>query len=111
MSHCHVTDPEFHVYVSDSHTRISLCVAGSSASPGFILDTSEERHAWQYAMPSNAPAGVSQPGNGLGEFTPAKAPSAVVAVVGSAHVGGIVREWQAAQDASRLSELLGADSQ
>ena len=34
--------------------------------------------------------------------------STVVAVVGSAHVGGIVREWKRASDLKQLSELLKA---
>jgi len=38
-------------------------------------------------------------------------PRAVVAVVGSAHVGGIVREWSQAADLDRLSQLLAQKSE
>ena len=86
----------------------SGAVAGSGASPAYILETSDERHAWHYAMPKDAPEGCSVSGCGLGEYVPMKNASAVVGVVGSAHVGGIVREWQDAADQEKLSRLLKA---
>ena len=57
-------------------------------------------------MPEDAPAGCSTLGGGLGAYKGIEGPRAVVAVVGSAHVGGIVREWRQAEDLDRLSQLL-----
>lgn len=81
------------------------------ASPAYILNTEGERHSWQYVMPAGAPLGCSQPGYGLGEYKPLKGASNVVAVVGSAHVAGIVREWQIASSIEQLSQLLKAQEQ
>jgi hypothetical protein len=89
----------------------SCFFAGGAASPAFVLDTIEDRHAWQYAMPGDAPAGCSKPGCGLGEYRGVAGPRAVVGVVGSAHVGGIVREWKQSQDLDRLSQLLNHETQ
>ena len=83
---------------------------GKGASPAYVLDTSDERHTWQYVMPRDATAGCSRFGGGLGEYKPVESPKAVVAVVGSAHVGGIIREWPEADDLSKLSELLGVSA-
>ena len=44
------------------------------------------------------PAEVACPADeGDGVYEPLPAPAAVVGVVGTAHVRGIIREWQAAQ--------------
>ncbi len=53
------------------------------------------------------------PGYGDGEYRPVGDPQTVVAVVGSAHVRGIVREWEwiegegQSECLQRLNELLG----
>lgn len=69
---------------------------------------------WRYAMPAGAPALTAPPGRGDGEVVEltgngAGGPvSRVVGVVGSAHVRGMVREWQqhvAQQDVSELLTL------
>lgn len=88
-----------------------LLDAGAGASPAFVLDTQDSRHAWQYAMPADSPTGLSTKGIGLGEYRAVEGPESVVAVVGSAHVGGIVREWQDIRDISGLSELLGSEEE
>ena len=59
-------------------------------------------------MPTDPPEGCSVSGCGLGQYEPVKTASAVVGIVGSAHVGGIVREWQNAADQEQLSRLLMA---
>ena len=41
-------------------------------------------------------------GEGDGVYEPLTAPSAVVAVVGTAHVRGIIREWHRAVDGEEL---------
>lgn len=93
------------------HFRRVRLSAGRAASPAFVLDTSGDRHTWQYAMPEGAPAGCVTPGGGLGTYRGVAGPRAVVAVVGSAHVGGIVREWSQAADLDRLSQLLAQKSE
>lgn len=79
---------------------------GTGASPAFVLDTSKERHAWHYVMPKAAPEGCASVGSGDGQYQAAKGVRAVVGVIGSAHVGGIVAEWSRASDQERLAELL-----
>ncbi len=41
-------------------------------------------------------------GDGDGVYEPLAAPAAVVAVVGTAHVRGIIREWRRASDGAEL---------
>ena len=41
-------------------------------------------------------------GEGDGVYEPLAAPAAVVAVVGTAHVRGIIREWRRAADGAEL---------
>ena len=57
-------------------------------------------------MPSEAPQGVSLEGLGLGTYTGVKDAKTVVGIVGSAHVGGILREWDSADQQEKLTELL-----
>lgn len=59
-------------------------------------------------MPTDAPTGCFQSGSGIGDLVPLRGASNVVAVVGSAHVGGLVRMWESASDLTHLSELLKA---
>ena len=57
-------------------------------------------------MPSQAPEGVSLKGLGVGTYEGVPGTKAVVAVVGSAHVGGILREWENADQQDKLTELI-----
>ena len=57
-------------------------------------------------MPSEAPEGVSSPGLGLGTYKGLSDVKNVVGVVGSAHVGGILREWESAAEQEKLTELI-----
>lgn len=60
---------------------------------------------WRYGMPQRAPEGCTVLGYGDGEYKAAAPIKAVVGVVGSAHVAGIVREWESAGNLDRLTEL------
>ncbi|CAL8465194.1 g4729 [Coccomyxa elongata] len=66
---------------------------------------------WRYVVPEGGPTAAGLPGYGEGEYRPVGDPQTVVAVVGSAHVRGIVREWERIKGQSdcllRLNELLG----
>ena len=106
------SEPEGEAHRCCERNQAKFCMkaeavcAGRGASPAYILDTSEERHSWQYAMPADSPAGCSRSGCGLGEYMPIEDANSVVAIVGSAHVGGIRREWESASAVEDLSHLL-----
>lgn len=50
--------------------------------------------------------GACTAGGGDGEYEPLAAPAAVVAVVGTAHVRGIIREWKKAGSDMSLDRYL-----
>ncbi len=58
-------------------------------------------------MPEGGPEEATPPGNGEGEYKPAQAPERMVAVVGSAHVRGILREWEKVSHQEYLKKLQG----
>ncbi|KAL4443721.1 hypothetical protein ABPG75_011458 [Micractinium tetrahymenae] len=60
----------------------------------------------QYAMPQGGDPGACPPGAGAGQYAPLKGPRTVVAVVGTAHVRGMLREWGPAQRDCSLRGLL-----
>lgn len=60
----------------------------------------------QYAMPVGGDPGPCPPGAGAGQYQALAGPNTVVAVVGTAHVRGMVREWEAAQADPALRPLL-----
>ncbi len=70
-------------------------------TPSFVASSRESYGAtvYSYAMPKGSPAIVSPPGKGQGRFVLGGAagqsprPERVVAVVGSAHVRGMIRCW------------------
>lgn len=60
----------------------------------------------QYAMPAGGDPGACPPGAGAGQYAALPGPRTVVAVVGTAHVRGMLREWGAAQRDCSLRSLL-----
>lgn len=58
-------------------------------------------------MPEAGPEEATPSGNGDGQYKPARAPGTVVAVVGSAHVRGILREWEAVARERYMQQLQG----
>lgn len=60
----------------------------------------------QYAMPMGGDPGACPPGAGAGQYAPLQGPRTVVAVVGTAHVRGMLREWGPAQRDCSLHSLL-----
>eukprot|EP00798_Chlamydomonas_sp_ICE-L_P015964 gene15964-22096_t len=73
---------------------------GTSYSPAFILDEHNGQLLWRYMQAEGAPAESSPSGFGDGAFQPMAAPRAIVNVVGTAHLPGIVRNWPKALESS-----------
>lgn len=62
---------------------------------------------WRYVMPQGETASSAPQGGGDGAYAPLQGPSAVVAVVGSAHVRGMCKAWQDSLAApGKVDELL-----
>jgi hypothetical protein len=62
---------------------------------------------WRYMVPEGATASSAPAGAGDGPYVPLAGPAAVVAVVGSAHVRGMAKQWQdSLAAAGQLDELL-----
>lgn len=59
-----------------------------------LLQDTEGQLIWRYVMPEGATASSGPAGGGDGAYSPLQGPSAVVAVVGSAHVRGMCKAWQ-----------------
>ena len=59
-----------------------------------------------YAMPVGGEPGACPTGAGAGQYAPLAGPRTVVAVVGTAHVRGMIRDWTAAQRDPSLRSLL-----
>ena len=77
---------------------LSCCDAdhtGQAGCPAFIKQSQEGLQTWQYVMPANPVEPNACPtGFGSGINSGRKGISSVVAVVGSAHVRGIVSQLQ-----------------
>lgn len=81
--------------------------AGRPASPALIYDEDQHgRHRWRYVMPDGGPAGSSWLGAGEGVYHPLERPQRVVALVGSAHVRGMLQHWDLPQDDSHMAAIL-----
>ncbi len=63
-------------------------------APAFVLGEVEGQLLWRYMVPEGGPLGSAPQGSGDGAFRPLEGVAAVVGVVGSAHVHGMVNEWQ-----------------
>eukprot|EP00879_Flechtneria_rotunda_P017203 GHRR01018021.1.p1 GENE.GHRR01018021.1~~GHRR01018021.1.p1 ORF type:complete len:276 (+),score=149.45 GHRR01018021.1:153-980(+) len=76
-------------------------------APAYIADQDGQQLIWRYMVPEGATASSAPTGAGDGPYTPLAAPSAVVAVIGSAHVRGMCRRWQGSITAAgQVDELL-----
>ena len=71
------------------------CCAGCSGSPAFIASTRGADSTWQYMMPQEPVDAEACPqGYGSGTFSAVDSVQNIVAVVGTAHVRGIITELQ-----------------
>ena len=81
--------------------------AGKPAGPALVHGQDDQgRHRWRYLMPENSPPGASWLGSGEGVYQPLPAPQRIVAIVGSAHVRGMLHEWEQPQSDSSMQAVL-----
>jgi hypothetical protein len=59
-----------------------------------LLQDTDGQLIWRYVMPQGETASSAPQGGGDGAYAPLQGPSAVVAVVGSAHVRGMCNAWK-----------------
>lgn len=84
--------------IDEGRTAASLyciCTAGTGGSPAFIADSAGTQAAWQYMMPKEPvdPEACPQ-GHGSGVYFGHDNTQRIVAVVGTAHVRGMVAELE-----------------
>lgn len=73
----------------------SACNAGTGGSPAFIADSTATEAVWQYMMPKEPVDSEACPkGHGSGLYFGHDNTHGIVAVVGTAHVRGIVAELE-----------------
>ena len=88
------------------HADPLLCT-GHPSSPALVYDEDERgHHRWRYLMPEGGPPDSSWLGAGEGTYQPLEQPQRMVALVGSAHVRGMLREWELPQDNGRMQAVL-----
>jgi len=85
---------------------VAAAASGQSPlSPAYVRDNKNGSPVWRFMVPEGAPEAAAPRGLGDGAYTPLKGARRVVAVVGTAHVKGIVREWpQAVQEEEGLKQ-------
>lgn len=90
------------------HVLARLARAESGICPAFVVRPAGSNRVLEYAMPEGSESLASCPaGVGKGRFRQEDVkPKTVVAVVGTAHVGGIVRDWPKTGDLSHIKQLL-----
>ena len=85
-------------HVSPAKTAASqccICTAGTGGSPAFIADSTATEAVWQYMMPKESVDSEACPkGHGSGLYFGHDSPRRIVAVVGTAHVRGMVAELE-----------------
>lgn len=81
-------------------------------APAYVLDTVEGQAVWRFAAPEGAPLRSAPAGYGDGAIGAMSGVRAVVGVIGSAHVRGMVRGWrEAVADPDVAALLTDGDSQ
>ena len=86
----------------------AACGAPGGRTPAYVLTRGVDgRVVAQYAQPEGGMEGACPRGTGAGAFEPpSEPPQAVVAIVGTAPVRGMVRAWPAAQATPSLAAYL-----
>jgi len=98
--------------IRDRDTFMGKALAGAATGkadfcPEFVRDDQQGRVVWRYMMPVGAPPGSAPAGLGDGCVQPLERVHTVVGIVGSAHVPGMIREWQQSlQNPGDVSMLL-----
>ncbi|KXZ49872.1 hypothetical protein GPECTOR_19g323 [Gonium pectorale] len=75
-------------------------------APAYVRDDVDGTAVWRYAMPEGGPSRAAPSGVGDGEMGGLRGVRAVVGVVGSAHVRGMLRMWPAAVSDCSVDSLL-----
>lgn len=91
----------------------------SCQSPALVLDRvavtsktaqgdteSRPQLVWRYRVPRDAPTQAAPQGLGDGTYEPLPAPQAIVAVVGTAHVAGMLQKWRESLSDTSVTPLL-----
>eukprot|EP00775_Hariotina_reticulata_P012413 gene12413-12548_t len=88
----------------------ALAAAATGRNPNvplYVADQESGQLIWRYMVPQGSTSFSAPAGSGDGPVEPLAGPTAVVAVVGSAHVRGMAKEWQGSiAAAGQLDELL-----
>ncbi|MEW5308708.1 MAG: hypothetical protein WDW38_000646 [Sanguina aurantia] len=95
----------------------AAATARPGVAPAFVSDASSgssssgpaggsDRRVWRYMMPDGGTQGSAPAGLGDGAFEPLPGVASMVAVVGTAHVRGMIREWKACVANTDVTELL-----
>ncbi|KAF6254495.1 hypothetical protein COO60DRAFT_1703286 [Scenedesmus sp. NREL 46B-D3] len=90
---------------------VAAAAQGSNPNvPAYVADQDNGQLIWRYMVPEGATASSAPSGAGDGPYVPLAGPAAVVSVVGSAHVRGMVQMWQdSLAAAGQLDDLLKAE--
>lgn len=88
-------------------TLAAAATGKAALAPALAADTGADgAPLWRYVMGADGPAGISPLAEGDGQYQPLPGVGAVVAVVGTAHVRGIVRAWDNAQQDATLEQYV-----
>lgn len=79
--------------------------AGAGAAPAYVLDKAGQRQVWRLVTPPGAPVGSCPVGEGDGQLEGHLPVQNLVAVVGTAHVKGMMRAWSAGSGADGTSAV------
>jgi hypothetical protein len=74
--------------------------------PAFVMDEVDGFTVMRYMMADGAPNKAAPTGKGDGAYQPLAGASAIVAVIGSAHVRGMCNEWQRSCENVSVRDLL-----
>ena len=88
----------------------AAAAAGGPAAglvPAYVLTAAADgAPVLHYAQPEGGRPGACPPGTGAGTYAPLEAPRAIVALVGTAHVRGMVAAWPEACESPDLQPFL-----
>uniref|UniRef100_A0A7S0RDT8 Uncharacterized protein n=1 Tax=Chlamydomonas leiostraca TaxID=1034604 RepID=A0A7S0RDT8_9CHLO len=103
--------------IRDRDTYMAKALAGTATGraafcPAYVRDEVNGQTVWRLMMPENGPMASAPAGSGDGEFKPLKGVKSVVGVIGSAHVRGMIREWDACvKSPADVADLLVCEGQ
>lgn len=66
-----------------------------------MQDIIDDKVVLRYMMPESGPRRCAPMGQGDGEYKPIQGVRSVVGIVGSAHVRGMIKEWERLEDSGK----------